>query len=174
MRDGDLLVGWGIATATYPAHKMEAAAKVQLRVDGNATVQCAAHDLGTGAYTALTQISSEQLGVPFEKVKFELGNTDFPFGPVAGGSNTTGTVGTAIHEVAQLLHKALTDFAVKDSKSPVYNLSPNDIAMVALGRIGSKIVNKKEDVYVEVLRRVCRESIEVQQARIETGENIKV
>src|SRR6059058_6387815 len=64
MRDGDFLVGWGMATATYPAHKMEAAAKVQLRADGSATVQCAAHDLGTGAYTALTEISSEQLGVP--------------------------------------------------------------------------------------------------------------
>ena len=36
-----------MATATYPAHKMSAAAKVQLRADGSATVQCAAHDLGT-------------------------------------------------------------------------------------------------------------------------------
>ena len=88
-----------MATATYPAHKMSAAAKVQLRADGSATVQCATHDLGTGAYTAFTQISSEQLGVPFEKVTFELGKSDFPFGPVAGGSNSTGTVGTAIHEV---------------------------------------------------------------------------
>src|SRR5204863_5592725 len=100
-----------------PAHKMSAAAKVQLRGDGSATVQCAAHDLGTGAYTALTQISSEQLGLPFEKVKFELGNSDFPFGPVAGGSNTTGTVGIAIHEVAQLWLKALAALAVRDSKS---------------------------------------------------------
>src|SRR3954466_12090445 len=46
MHDGDMLVGWGMATATYPAHKMEAAAKVQLRGDGSVTVQCAAHDLG--------------------------------------------------------------------------------------------------------------------------------
>ncbi|MGI9114638.1 MAG: molybdopterin cofactor-binding domain-containing protein, partial [Chthoniobacterales bacterium] len=64
------------------------------------TVQCATHELGTGAYTAFTQISSEQLGVPFEKVTFELGKSDYPFGPVAGGSNSTATVGTAIHEVA--------------------------------------------------------------------------
>src|SRR5205814_6941196 len=80
MRDGDLLVGWGMATATYPAHKMSAAAKVILRADNTATVQCATHDLGTGAYTALTQISSEQLGLPFEKVTFELGKSDFPLG----------------------------------------------------------------------------------------------
>ena len=102
MRAGNLLVGWGMATATYPAHKMSAAAKAILHADGSATVQCATHDLGTGAYTAFTQISSEQLGVPFEKVTFELGKSDYPFGPVAGGSNSTGTVGTAIHEVALL------------------------------------------------------------------------
>src|SRR5205085_786621 len=153
MRDGDLLVGWGMATATYPAHKMSAAAKVQLRSDGGATVQCATHDLGTGAYTAFTQISSEQLGVPFEKVTFELGKSDFPFGPVAGGSNSTGTVGTAIHEVAQLLHQALAAIAVKDSQSPLYNLSPNDIAMVEPGRIGSKVDKSKSDSYVDILKR---------------------
>ena len=174
MRDGDLLVGWGMATKTYPAHKMEAAAKVILRADGSATVQCAAHDLGTGAYTALTQISSEQLGVPFEKVKFELGDTDFPFGPVAGGSNTTGTVGTAIHEVAQLLHKALADLAVKDSESPLYNLSSNDIAMIAPGHIGSKIDNKKSDAYIDILRRAGRGSIEVQSELKEPEENKKM
>src|SRR5206468_12787324 len=44
MRDGDLQVGWGMATATYPAHKMSAAAKVILRADNTATVQCATHD----------------------------------------------------------------------------------------------------------------------------------
>src|SRR5438045_132622 len=43
MRDGDLLVGWGMATATYPAHKMSAGAKVILRANNTATVQCATH-----------------------------------------------------------------------------------------------------------------------------------
>ena len=129
----------GMATATYPAHKMSAAAKAILHADGSATVQCATHDLGTGAYTAFTQISSEQLGLPFENVTFELGKSDFPFGPVAGGSNSTGTVGTAIHEVAQLLHRALAELAVKDAKSPLHgSAAPNDIAMVAPGRIGLK------------------------------------
>ncbi|MEY2479897.1 MAG: xanthine dehydrogenase YagR molybdenum-binding subunit [Verrucomicrobiota bacterium] len=173
MRDGDLLVGWGMATATYPAHKMNAAAKVQLRADGSATVQCATHDLGTGAYTAFTQISSEQLGVPFEKVTFELGKSDFPFGPVAGGSNSTGTVGTAIHEVAQLLHKALADLAVKDSASPLFNLKSDDIAMVAPGRIGSKIDNKKSDAYIDILKRAGRDSIEVESQLKDPEENKK-
>src|SRR4051812_20249359 len=174
MRDGDLLVGWGMATATYPAHKMSAAAKVILRADNSATVQCATHDLGTGAYTAFTQISSEQLGVPFEKVTFELGKSDLPFGPVAGGSNSTGTVGTAIHEVAQLLHRSLAEIAVKDPQSPLHNLSPNDIAMVAPGRIGGKGNNSKSDSYTEILRRAGRDSIEVESQLKGPEENKKM
>jgi xanthine dehydrogenase YagR molybdenum-binding subunit len=174
MRDGGVLVGWGMATKTYPAHKMNAAAKVQLRANGTATVQCATHDLGTGAYTAFTQISSEQLGVPFENVTFELGKSDFPFGPVAGGSNSTATVGTAIHEVAMLLHKALAEIAVKDSKSPLYNQKSDDITMVAPGRIGLKNDKAKSDSYADILRRAGRDSIEVQSELNEPEENKKL
>lgn len=162
MRDGDLLVGWGMATATYPAHKMSAAAKVILRADNSATVQCATHDLGTGAYTAFTQISAEQLGVPFEKVTFELGKSDFPFGPVAGGSNSTATVGTAIHEVAVLVHEELAKLAVKDPKSPLYNEKLDDIAMVAEGRIGVVTHQAKSDTFADILKRAGRDSIEAE------------
>jgi xanthine dehydrogenase YagR molybdenum-binding subunit len=171
MREGDLFVGWGMATATYPAHKMSAAAKVQLRANGTATVQCATHDLGTGAYTAFTQISSEQLGLPFENITFELGKSDFPFGPVAGGSNSTGTVGTAIHEVAGLLHKALAELAVKDSKSPLFNLKTDDIAMVAPGRIGLKADAAKSDAYADILKRAGKDSIDVQSEMKPPEEN---
>jgi xanthine dehydrogenase YagR molybdenum-binding subunit len=173
MRDGDLLVGWGMATKTYPAHKRNAAAKVILRADGSATVQCATHDLGTGAYTAFTQISSEQLGIPFEKVKFELGNSDYPFGPVAGGSNSTATVGTAIHEVAGLLHRALAELAVHDSNSPLYQAKPEEIAMLAPGRIGLTNNRTKSDSYVDILRRAGRDSLEVQTELKESEPNNK-
>jgi xanthine dehydrogenase YagR molybdenum-binding subunit len=174
MRDGDLLVGWGMATCTYPAHKMEAAAKAILHADGRATVQCATHDLGTGAYTAFTQISSEQLGVPFENVTFELGKSDYPFGPVAGGSNSTGTVGTAIHDVAGLLHQALAELAVKDARSPLHGLSPNDITMVEPGRIGLKNDKSKSDRYTDILQRAGKKSIKVESKIREAEENGKL
>jgi xanthine dehydrogenase YagR molybdenum-binding subunit len=162
MKEGDLLVGWGMATATYPAHKMSAAAKVILRANNTATVQCATHDLGTGAYTAFTQISSEQLGIPFENVTFELGKSDFPFGPVAGGSNSTGTVGTAIHEAAVLAHKTLAELAVKDPKSPLFNAKLDDIAMVGEGRIGIVTEQTKSDSFTDIMKRAGRDMIEVE------------
>ena len=166
MRDGEMLVGWGMATATYPA-------KAILRADGSATVQCATHDLGTGAYTAFTQISSEQLGVPFEKVNFQLGSSDYPFGPVAGGSNSTGTVGTAIHDVAELLHKALAEIAVKDSNSPLHDLKVDDIVMVEPGRLGLQNDHAKSDSFSEILKRAGRDSIDVQSELKLPGESKK-
>ena len=117
MKDGSLLVGWGVATATYPAHAMRANVHIKLNSDGTALVHCAAHDLGTGAYTALTQISADAIGLPVEKVKFELGDSDLPFGPVAGGSNTTGTVGSAVADAAKNLKKKLADLAGANAKS---------------------------------------------------------
>lgn len=174
MRDGDMLIGWGMATATYPAHKMSAAAKVQLRADGTAVVHCATHDLGTGAYTAFTQISSEQLGLPFEKVTFELGQSDFPFGPVAGGSNSTGTVGTAIHEVAQKLHRALAEIAVQDPQSPLHRSNADEVSMIAPGRIGVKNDSSKSDSFVDVLKRAGRESLDVQTDLKAPDENKKM
>ncbi len=162
MRDRDLLVGWGMATCTYPAHKWEAAAKAILHADGRATVQCATHDLGTGAYTAFTQISSEQLGIPFEKVTFQLGDSKYPFGPVAGGSNSTATVGEAIHRVAGLLHTALAKLAAEDPNSPLHDLSPNDIVMVEPGRIGLKNDRTKSDSYSDILRRAGKDSLTVE------------
>ncbi|HEY3662623.1 MAG TPA: xanthine dehydrogenase family protein molybdopterin-binding subunit, partial [Chthoniobacterales bacterium] len=174
MRDGNLLVGWGMATATYPAHKWSAAAKAILHADGSATVQCATHDLGTGAYTAFTQISSEMLGIPFEKVKFELGKSDYPFGPVAGGSNSTATVGTAIHDVARLLHEALAELAVKDAKSPLHGEQPDHIAMTAPGRIGLKKNPQKSDSYTDILQRAGRKTLEVESQLKEPEENKKL
>src|SRR5262249_54950176 len=76
MRNGNDLVGWGLATATYPANKWSAKASIELRPDGTATVRCATHDLGTGAYTAMSQISADAIGIPVEAIRFELGDSN--------------------------------------------------------------------------------------------------
>ena len=43
-------------------------------------------DIGTGSYTVLTQIAAEMLGLPIERVRMELGYSDFPATPGFGGS----------------------------------------------------------------------------------------
>ncbi len=92
MRQGEWLVGWGMATSIYPTHIGAATARVTLLPSGHARVQTAAHDVGTGAYTAIGLAAAEGLGVSLDKVAVELGDSDLPPAPVAGGSNTTASV----------------------------------------------------------------------------------
>jgi xanthine dehydrogenase YagR molybdenum-binding subunit len=121
MKDGHLLVGWGMATATYPAHAGKAEVHIRLNADGTALVRCAAHDLGTGQYTSLTQISADAIGLPVEKVTFELGDSSLPHGPVAGGSQTTATVGSAIANAAEELKKKLGEIGADGTKPETFS-----------------------------------------------------
>ena len=160
MRKNGMLMGWGVATATYPGYIMAAEATVLLNTDGTAVVKCAAHDLGTGAYTVLSQISAEALGVPVEKVTFELGDSNLPYGPVAGGSNTTATVGSAIYDAAADLHKKLAKLAVADAQSPLHGADADKIVTAGAGRFALQEDAGKSDSFAEILRRAGKDSLE--------------
>lgn len=98
MNDGDDLVGWGCATAAYPTQMAPCAVRVHLDVSGRVKVMTASHDLGTGAYTVLTQAAATALGVPLEQVTVELGDTRLPPGTIAGGSISTASNVTVIEQ----------------------------------------------------------------------------
>src|SRR6185369_1129311 len=103
MRDGDLLVGWGMSTATYPAKRMPASALARLQDDGGIVIQAATHELGTGTYTSMAQIAAAALGVPVGRVRVELGDTAFPENPISAGSMTASSTGPAIDAAARAL-----------------------------------------------------------------------
>jgi xanthine dehydrogenase YagR molybdenum-binding subunit len=87
MRDGDVLIGIGMAAATYPAYTMPAAAAAgRIDADGIATVRSAVTDIGPGTVTAMTQVAADALGPPTARVRFELGDSSFPKAPQQGGS----------------------------------------------------------------------------------------
>jgi xanthine dehydrogenase YagR molybdenum-binding subunit len=96
MRDGRLFVGQGMASATYPMNRAPCSAKARLFPDGTAHVTSAASDMGPGTWTSMTQVAADALGLPIEKVRFELGDTDLPRAPVHGGSLTMASVGSAV------------------------------------------------------------------------------
>src|SRR5262249_51241156 len=66
-----------------------------------ALVQVATQDLGTGSYTVFSQVAADALGIPVERVTFELGDSDFPEAPGSGGSTTAATVSEAVVQAAQ-------------------------------------------------------------------------
>jgi xanthine dehydrogenase YagR molybdenum-binding subunit len=107
MRDGNWLVGWGMATATYPARRNPAAATARMMPDGSVIVRAGSQEIGCGTYTSMSQIAADVLGVPVERVRFELGVTDMPENPGSTGSVTAASTGTAVFDASTLLKSKL-------------------------------------------------------------------
>jgi xanthine dehydrogenase YagR molybdenum-binding subunit len=114
VRDGRWLVGMGMAAATRGNPLRFSKANVRLDPDGNAIVRMAMTDIGTGTYTILAQIAAEMLGLPTERVRVELGDTNFPQAAGSGGSWGAGSSGSALFEACNALREKLARAAGMD------------------------------------------------------------
>jgi len=131
MREGGQLVGFGMATASYPARRMRASARAALSPDGSFVVQSGSQDIGTGTYTVMTQVAAETLGVPPSRVRFELGDTRLPHAPVSGGSMSAASVGPAVQAACRQLRDRLIAQAVADEASPLHGAAPSNVGVDA-------------------------------------------
>jgi len=114
VRDGRWLVGMGMAAATRGNPLLLSKANVRLDPDGTATVRMAMTDIGTGTYTILAQIAAEMLGLPMERVRVELGDTNFPQAAGSGGSWGACSSGSALFEACNALRQRLARAAGMD------------------------------------------------------------
>jgi len=101
MREGDLRLGWGMATAFYPGHRRPASARVRIGADGRALVQAATQEVGGGSYTVFAQLAADALEMPVERVRVELGDTLLPEAPFSAGSVTVASVSEAVVRAAR-------------------------------------------------------------------------
>lgn len=152
VRDGRNLIGWGMATATYPARQMPSSAIARLRPDGSVLVQSGSQDIGTGTYTIMTQIAADALALPLGRVRFELGDTTFPETPVSGGSMTASSTGSAVKLAGLALRDKLSALAAADKGSPLHGLSPDAIE-AADGVLLARGDAARRDPYTEILKR---------------------
>ena len=134
MRDGDELVGYGMATATYPANRMPASAIACILPDGRVTIKAASHELGTGTYTVLAQLAADAIGVPIARIEVQLGDTDLPQNPISAGSMTVTSTGSAVHLAAVAAREKLVQLAVSDPESPLHGAKHEEIT-IADGRL---------------------------------------
>jgi xanthine dehydrogenase YagR molybdenum-binding subunit len=104
-RDGDWLVGQGMAMGIYKAVRAKASARARLLPDGTLLVQSATADVGPGTATIMTQIAADAFGTTPEKVRFELGDAAFPPAPGQFGSHTVASVGAAVYEACTALRQ---------------------------------------------------------------------
>jgi xanthine dehydrogenase YagR molybdenum-binding subunit len=106
-REGEWLIGMGVAAATRNNQLMQSAAKVEIHPDGSATVSSAMTDIGTGSYTIMAQIASEILGIPVERIVMKLGDTNDPPAAGSGGSWGAASAGSAVYLACEALRGKL-------------------------------------------------------------------
>jgi xanthine dehydrogenase YagR molybdenum-binding subunit len=160
MRDGDALVGWGMATATYPARRNAAGCVARMIADGRVLVRAGTQEIGCGTYTSMTQVAADALGLPVANVRFELGETDMPENPASTGSVTMASTGTAVHEAAALLRSRLVGMAAADPASPLHGAAESDVVVVD-GRMALASDARRGESYAALLARQGGRPVEV-------------
>jgi xanthine dehydrogenase YagR molybdenum-binding subunit len=107
--DGRWLIGTGVASATYPTRRRRAECRITGHGDGHWTVEIDGSDIGTGAWTALTQIAADALGVDLGSIELRIGDSGLPFAGGAGGSTGLASWGSAIVLTARDVRRRLDE-----------------------------------------------------------------
>jgi xanthine dehydrogenase YagR molybdenum-binding subunit len=153
-RDGDWLIGTGMAAAAYPIAFFMPPQRARARIlaDGSVVVQTSTQEFGTGVLTIATQVAADALGVTPADVQFEAGDTDLPNSSAAVGSAGAGMVSSAVYAAGTALRQQLVALAVGDSASPLHGVDAASIR-VAAGRLTSTERPGAADGYRELLGR---------------------
>src|SRR5204862_1743304 len=85
-----------------------AKARARVNPDCSILVQAATTEFDTGTYTSMSQIAADALGVAVERIRFELGDTNYPENPISAGSMTAASTGPAVHAAALALRDRIT------------------------------------------------------------------
>ncbi|WP_327588342.1 xanthine dehydrogenase family protein molybdopterin-binding subunit [Nonomuraea sp. NBC_00507] len=158
-RDGDWLIGMGMAAAAHGTLRNPAQARVLLDARGVARVEAATSDMGPGTYTSMTQVAADALGLPASAVDVRLGDSTMPTTPAHGGSQTTASVGSAVQDGCDKLRRQAIELAVGDERSPLHGVDAGDIA-VGDGRLHVKNDPARGETYQQLLARNNRTRLE--------------
>jgi xanthine dehydrogenase YagR molybdenum-binding subunit len=158
-REGNKLIGWGMATATYPANRSAAQAVVRILPSGRAFVGCGSQDLGTGTYTIMAQTAANALGIDPTLVEAKLGDSTLPKAPVSGGSQSAASIGPAIKDAATQAILQVAQIAVGDAQSPLHGAAVADITAKD-GRLILKNEPGKSESFAAILTRNGGKTVE--------------
>jgi xanthine dehydrogenase YagR molybdenum-binding subunit len=163
-----MLLGMGMATATYPANFSPASAVARMLPDGRAQVESGTIDLGTGTYTVMAQVAADALSLPYESVRFDLGDSEMPEAPISAGSMTAASVGSAVLLTCRALRDKLVQLAIADPGSSLRGVRPEDVR-IEEGRLTA---GGRSDTYAAIVQRSGGKPVEV-QSKAAPGEERK-
>ena len=104
-REGDLLVGTGLAAVSFGAGALPSTASVTAEADGTFTVKVGAVDIGTGARTALMAVAVDALGVDEDRIRLEIADSALGYAWAASGSRGTTSWSWAIVSAVRKLRE---------------------------------------------------------------------
>ena len=131
LKKGDWYVGYGMGVGVFGASRGVSTVRAILYADGRVQLESAVSDMGTGTATAMVKIAAASLGIAAEKIKFVMGDSDLPPGPMQGGSTTTSTLGSGVHLVCESLKELLKDVAIQ-TVEPFKQLTKDKIGIEGL------------------------------------------
>ena len=108
-REGNKLVGLGMASAIMSTFRFQSSARCCLEADGTVTVEAGTQEIGTGTRTIFTQVAAERLGMSADNATVKLGSTDLPQTGGTFGSSSTISVGSAVADAADNLARKIAD-----------------------------------------------------------------
>ncbi len=176
-REGDWLIGQGVAAAYYPYYRLPgASARARILADGSAVIAAAAQEMGMGTATVQAQVSALRLGLPVEKVSFEYGDSSLPSSPMAGGSAQTASVGAAVRVAIEAAQKQLLELASQDEVSPLHGLGweqveARDGGLFAVG--DAQTGAYRGETYAAILGRAGQEEVCAQETAAPPMEILK-
>jgi xanthine dehydrogenase YagR molybdenum-binding subunit len=127
MREGNKLIGYGMATANYGAGRRPSSAVVRILPNGRLFVGVGTQDLGTGTYTILAQTAAAVFDIDPTLVDVKLGDSTLPASGGSGGSTTAASVCPGVYDAAVLAKQKLAQLAAADAQSPFHRVSAQDL-----------------------------------------------
>lgn len=119
-RDGEWLVGYGVAAGFRNNLLAPSGARVHLDDAGRVTVETDMTDIGTGSYTIIAQTAAEMLGVPLSHVEVCLGDSSFPVSAGSGGQWGANTSTAGVYAACVKLREAIAKKLGFDAASAVF------------------------------------------------------
>lgn len=131
--------GRGFATGFWVNAGLQSSAILSINPDGTASLVTGSPDIG-GTRTSCAMMAAEELGIPVEKVRPNVADTDsIGYTDVTGGSRVTMATGLAVHDAAQDVKRQLCERAARTWKCPEDEVRFEDGGVVSLANEGERL-----------------------------------
>jgi len=91
--------------------------------DGSVEIECGTQDIGCGTRTHIAVVAADTLTLEPQDITVKIGNSDYPWAPSSGGSQTTPSVAPAVRDASLKAVEYLKQMAAKKLSAPAAEIT---------------------------------------------------